>query len=114
MSMTRTQAKQVGSLVARARLDKGLSLRELELQLGIPRSTLGALEHGRALHVAPDRLLRLAEVLDIEPAQLGHTARRTVADSLPEARTYFRAKYGLSAEQSQQVERYVRRLRSQA
>jgi transcriptional regulator with XRE-family HTH domain len=112
MSMTSAQAKQSGDLIHKARLAKGLSLRDLELQLGIPRSSLSALEQGRSLRVAPDRLVRLAELLDIAPARLDHATRRTVADSLPEVRTYFRAKYGLTAEQSEQVARYVRRLRS--
>ena len=36
-----------------------------------------------------------------------------MADRLPEIGTYFRAKYDLSPEQSEQVERYVSRLEEQ-
>jgi hypothetical protein len=64
---------------------------------------------GRFLDPAPDRLARLAEALDIEPARIDRITKGSMADSLPEVRTYFRAKYGLTPEQSEQIERYVER-----
>lgn len=109
MSMTEHQAKQLGQVIAKARLRKRLSLRELEAQLGVPRSWLGYVEQGRSLSVAPDRLARLAEALDIEPARIDRITKGSVAGSLPEVRTYFRAKYGLTDEQANQIERYVQR-----
>ncbi len=107
MSMTPAQAKQLGQLIAKARMRKGLSLRDLEAELHIARSWLGYLEQGRSLSVAPDRLARLAELLDIEPSRIDRITRGSVADSLPEVRTYFRAKYGFTVEQSEQIQRYV-------
>lgn len=109
MSMTPAQARQLGTLMARARRAKRLSLRELEGQLGIPRTWLSHLEQGDSLSVPPDRLARLAEALDIEPARIDRITKGTVAQSLPAVRTYFRAKYGLTPEQSAQIERYVQR-----
>lgn len=109
MSMTQRQAKELGSLITRARTRKGLSLRDIEEQLDIPRSWLGYLEKGLTLSVAPDRLARLAELLDIEPDRIDRITRGAVADGLPAVRTYFRAKYGLSPEDIKQIERYVER-----
>jgi transcriptional regulator with XRE-family HTH domain len=109
MSMTAAQAKQLGTLIAKARARKGLSYRALALQLGVAYGWLAELEMGRFLDPAPDRLARLAEALDIEPARIDRITKGSMADSLPEVRTYFRAKYGLSPEQSEQIERYVER-----
>jgi transcriptional regulator with XRE-family HTH domain len=114
MSMTQHQAQQLGALIAKARLRKGLSLRDLEELVGIPRSWLGYLEQGGSRNVPPDRLARLAEALDVEPARIDRITKGSVAESLPEVRTYFRAKYGLSPEQAAQIERYVERLRRAA
>lgn len=109
MSMTPSQAKQLGRLIAKARARKGLSYRVLALQLGVAFGWLSELEDGRFVDPAPDRLARLAEVLDIEPSKIDRITQGSMADSLPEVRTYFRAKYGLTPEQSAQIERYVQR-----
>lgn len=109
MSMTPAQAKQLGSLIAKARIRKGLSYRALATQLGVAYGWLAELEMGRFLDTAPDRLARLAEVLDIEPSRIDRITKGTVADSLPEVRTYFRAKYGLAPEDIERIERYVER-----
>jgi len=107
--MTPAQAKQLGSLIAKARTRKGLSYRALALQLGVAFGWLAELEAGRFVDPAPDRLARLAEALDIEPARIDRITKGSMADSLPEVRTYFRAKYGLTPEQSAQIEHYVKR-----
>jgi len=109
MSMTQAQAKQLGTLMAKARRRKGLSHRALALQLGVAYGWLSELEAGRFVDPAPDRLARLAEALDIEPARIDRITKGSMADSLPEVRTYFRAKYGLTPEESAQIERYVER-----
>jgi transcriptional regulator with XRE-family HTH domain len=109
MSMTTAQAKQLGTLVAKARRRKGLSYRALATQLGVAYGWLSELEMGRFLDPAPDRLARLAEALDIAPARIDRITKGSMADSLPEVRTYFRAKYGLTPEQSEQIARYLER-----
>jgi transcriptional regulator with XRE-family HTH domain len=70
MGMTPTQAKQLGAVVARARTKKGWSIRELAKQLGVHASWVGFLEQGRYVDPAPDRLARIAELLDIEPGRM--------------------------------------------
>jgi transcriptional regulator with XRE-family HTH domain len=113
MSMTPAQAKQLGSLIAKARSRKGLSLRDLAWRVGVHTSWLGRLEQGDFADPAPDRLARVADELDIEPVRIDRITKGAVADGLPGMRTYFRAKYALSSEQIAQVERYIDRLRRQ-
>jgi transcriptional regulator with XRE-family HTH domain len=109
--MTRIQAKRLGRIIGAARRRRGLSIRVLAAELDAASSWLTELEHGHFVDPAPDRLARLAEMLDIEPAQIDRITRGSMADSLPEVRTYFRAKYGFTSEESEQVARYVKRLR---
>jgi transcriptional regulator with XRE-family HTH domain len=107
--MTESQARRLGTLIAKARIGKGLSTRELASRLGVAKGWVSGIESGRFLDTAPGRLARLCEVLDIEPARIDRITKGTVADSLPEVRTYFRAKYGLTPEQAERIERYVER-----
>jgi transcriptional regulator with XRE-family HTH domain len=112
MSMTAGQAKQLGALIARTRIRKQLSLRALASRSGMTASWIAHVQAGRFLDPAPDRLARLAEALDIEPSKIDRITKGSMAGSLPELGTYFRAKYDLSPAEIAQVERYVRRLRS--
>lgn len=109
--MTTTQAKRLGALIARARISKGLSTRALADRVGLSATWISGVESGRFAEPAADRLARLAEALDIAARRMNEISRGAVADNLPSMRTYFRAKYALSPEQIEQVERYVRRLR---
>ena len=84
MGMTPNQAKQLGALIAKARARIGLSLRDLAGELDVHASWLGHLEQGRYVDPAPDRLARIAEILDIEPSRIDRIAKGAVAESLPE------------------------------
>jgi transcriptional regulator with XRE-family HTH domain len=112
MGMTPTQAKQLGTVIAKARSKKGWSMLQLASRIGAPKSWVGFLEQGRFVDPAPDRLARIAELLDIKASRMDRLTQGAVSAGLPGLRTYFRAKYDLSPEQVKQVERYVRRLRS--
>lgn len=114
MSMTQAQAKQLGSVIAKARVRKGLSQRSLASQLEVAYGWLSDLEQGRFLDPAPDRLAAVAEALDIDAGRMDRMTRGAVSEGLPELGTYFRAKYELTPEQIERVERYVRRLRSKS
>lgn len=111
MSMTTAQAKQLGTLIAKARARKDLTVRGLADLVGVNYSWIAQLEAGHYMDPSPDRLARLSEVLEIAPARIDRIARGAVADSLPGMRTYFRAKYDLTPEEAARVERYVQRLR---
>jgi transcriptional regulator with XRE-family HTH domain len=114
MSMTAAQARQLGKLVASARKKARLSSRALATELGVANGWIAELENGRFVDPAPDRLARLAEVLDIEPSRIERLTKGAMAEGLPGARAYFRAKYDLSAEDVAKVERYIDRLRRAA
>lgn len=113
MSMTPLQAQSLGALIAKARVVKGVSVRALAEQLGLNFSWLSKLEAGRYADPSPERLTRLAEALEIEPARIDRITKGSVAASLPGMRTYFRAKYGLTPDEADRVARYVQRLRRQ-
>jgi transcriptional regulator with XRE-family HTH domain len=109
MQMTPTQAKQLGKLLAAARTVKGFTVRDVAERLDISRSWLSRAEQGKTLSVAPLRLARLTELLDIEPARVDQIRNQEMSHELPEVRTYFRAKYGLSSEDIAQIEEYARK-----
>ena len=111
MRLTESQAKQLGTVITTARLSKGLSQRKLAIAVGMSNGWIEKLEQGTFLDPSPDRLACLAEVLDIEPARIDRLSRGNVSSSLPGIRTYFRAKYDLTPEQIERVERYVERLK---
>jgi transcriptional regulator with XRE-family HTH domain len=110
MSLTITQAQRLGALISKARQRKGVAQTALAAQLGVANGWLAGLEAGRFLDPSPERLARIAEALDIEPSRIDRITKGTVAGSLPGMRTYFRAKYDLSAEQIDRIERYINRL----
>lgn len=110
MSMTPIQAQRLGAYIAKTRAKRGLSLRDLAEKTAIQHSWLGFLEQGRYSDPAPDRLARLCDALDIAPGSIDRLTKGAVSDGLPSGRTYFRAKYDLSADQVEKVERYIARL----
>ena len=114
MSMTPTNAKRLGRIISNARKRRHLSIRGLADQLGISFAWLKQLEDGQYLDPSPDRLARIAEALEVEPSSVDRLARGAVSDSLPELRTYFRAKYQLRQEEIDKMERYFERLRRAA
>lgn len=114
MSMSPTQAKQLGQLIARARNRHNLSVRALAGLVGVSPTWISEVETATYLDVAPDRLARIAHVLDIEPARIDRLTKGSVSDSLPELHTYFRAKYDLAPEEINKVQRYIERLRRAA
>ena len=114
MGMTQAQAKRLGKLIASARGKKGLSSRALAIELGVANGWIAELENGRFLDPAPDRLARLAEVLDIETSRIDHIMRGAMAEGLPGPRAYFRAKYDMNPEEIAKVVRYIERLRRAA
>lgn len=114
MSMTSTQAKELGRLIATARKRLDLSVRALAGLVDVSPTWITQLETAHYFDVSPDRLARLAQALDIEPARIDRLMKGAVADSLPEMRTYFRAKYNMTPEEIEKVQRYVDRMRRAA
>lgn len=110
--MTDAQARKLGSVIQRARVRKNLSLRGAATVTGISYVWLNDVEAGRYSDPAPDRLARLAEALAIDPVTIDRISRDALSNSLPDVRTYFRAKEHLSSEQLDEVEATLNRLRA--
>jgi transcriptional regulator with XRE-family HTH domain len=108
--MIREQANRIGRLFATARRNKGWSLRQLSNETGISHTWLLKLERGVYLNPAPELLIRLADALGVDPERIERIVKGQMADSLPGVRTYFRAKYDLSQEDIDQIERTVKDL----
>lgn len=68
--MTDPQARRLGGLIKNYRDRHQLTLVQLEELSGIPDSWLFHLEKGHYSSPPPDRLAKLAEVLDIDAAEI--------------------------------------------
>ena len=110
VGMTGKEAARLGELFARARAKQGLSLRALEERTGLAYVWIQRLEQGDYVHPSADRLTRLAEALGIDPARINRISRGEVAERLPGMKVYFRAKYDLSPEEVDEVEKFVKEL----
>jgi transcriptional regulator with XRE-family HTH domain len=109
--MTQAQAKNVGSLLAKARGKKGLTLRDLAALTGIPFATIARVERGEYSEPAPDNLARLAEALELDPARIDRVGGNYLANSLPSVGTYFRSKEKASPEEIAEIEAAVGTIR---
>jgi transcriptional regulator with XRE-family HTH domain len=103
--MTKEQAQRIGRMIATARRNRGWSLRRLSVETGYTYSWLSRLERGEYTLPTPEGLTRVVEVLGIDPERLERIAKGLVSGGLPGFRTYFRAKYELSQEEIDEVER---------
>lgn len=85
----------------------GWSQRQFAGMVGIHHSYLARLENGEAASPAAELLQRMAEVLEIDTADL--LSYIGIKPSLPEPRVYFRRMYGLSPEQAEQAAKLIER-----
>lgn len=109
--MPTSQARKLGALVRKARLDKGLSVRALAETLGINYSTISYLESGQIERPAAKTLQRISRALDIPMEDLYALAGYVRKEGLPEFPVYLRSKYGLTTAEASELEKHFRRLR---
>lgn len=105
--MTKEQAQRVGRMIATARRNRGWSLRRLSGETGISHVWLMRLERGDYASPASDKLVLIADALSVDPERIERIAKGQVSNHLPGLRTYFRAKYELSLEEIDAIERTV-------
>jgi transcriptional regulator with XRE-family HTH domain len=103
--MNDTQAVRLGRLLAQVRRNKSLSLRAVAERANVAHLWLSRVEQGHYNQPAPERITRVIEVLGIDPERIDRITKGHVSSNLPNARTYFRAKYGLSPDEISEVER---------
>jgi hypothetical protein len=70
------------------------------------------LEAGRSLEPLPDRVARLAEWLEIDPAEIDEVSGNYLAQSLPTVRTYFRSKGKATTAELDELERVIQEVQS--
>jgi transcriptional regulator with XRE-family HTH domain len=111
--MTEAQAKQLARLFRTARQARKLSLRQLDELSGVSYGWIRRLESGMQPELSSSNLTKVARVLEIPPERIDRITRGQVASDPPPIRTYFRAKYKLTAEEIQQIEEVFDRIRQQ-
>lgn len=109
--MTPEQALQFGAYLRIKREDHGLSLRGLAGLTGVEMTTISRLEQGKSHTPNPERLRRIAHVLDIPVNDLFVMANYVEPNELPTPRPYLRAKFpDLPQEAVDQADRYLANL----
>lgn len=98
-------------LLRQHRTASGLSLYELAKRSGIDRSRIKRMEDGEIKVPTLDVVHKLARALEADVEDFYDACWQTTGQPLPSMPIYFRAKYDLPADQIQEVERYIERLR---
>ena len=91
--MDTDQAKAFGALIRRRRIERGISTHELGRLVGTKNSTIIRIEQGAFAAPRPDKLARIAAVLDMSLADVYAPAGYLVPDDLPSFGAYLLAKY---------------------
>jgi transcriptional regulator with XRE-family HTH domain len=100
---------QLGQVITQARNEKGLSVRALARELGVPHSAISRLERGEQLPGnTPDRLAKIAAILDIDANELYQLAGFPVSATLPDLPIYLKAKYNLPEGAIDDMENYLK------
>ena len=100
--MTQPHSSQLAQLLATARQESGLSVRDLAERAGLPKSTLQRMELGEVANPKPGSLELLAKALNLNASDLYTAAGYTKPDVLPSFTPYLRRKYGDLPEEAKQ------------
>lgn len=109
--MTEKQLKSLGELIAKARNKHGVSLRQLAEQIDADSSWIQRVEQGLVKEPSPERLAELIDVLDLNAARMDRVSGGYIKQGLVGSRSYFRAKYDLTPEQTEQIEDEIKKLK---
>lgn len=108
--MNPTQARRLGKYLQKARAAKGLSGRALSELTGVDDSSIIRIEHGKVAAPSPEKLMKIAEALDLSTADVFERAGYATPSDLPAMAPYLRTKYDLPPEALEQIERYAKRI----
>lgn len=106
--MSPKNAAKLAQTIRRRRTAAGITQPDLAQAIGVPTSTVFRLEQGDVRAPDPDKLQRIATVLEIEAEEL--FALYPAPERLPEFAPYLRAKYGMSAEAVKEAEEFFAEL----
>jgi transcriptional regulator with XRE-family HTH domain len=105
--MQDNHADSLGEYVRATRKRAGLSIRQLAARADINAGYLMRVETGERSKPSPDILRRLADALQIDPAELLTFFGITPTNRLPAPRAYFRRKLGVNAEEADVLARLI-------
>lgn len=98
---------QLSQQLRHERARAGLTIRQLASASGLTPATVSRLESGQIAKPQPDHLQRLARAFGIDVEELYATAGYLAVSGLPELAPYLRAKYGLTPEKADEIDRYM-------
>jgi len=105
--------RSLADVIREAREAAGLSIRQLATLVGLDFSVLSRIEAGKVARPSPEVLQNLADVLELDAAEL--LAFIGVKMKLPEPRTYFRQAYGMTEREAEEAAALIaRRYRKQS
>lgn len=111
-----TPGATLGATVRAGRSAAGLSVRQLEAQSGVPRSTISRIENDEPAAVSPGAIVRLARALELHAGDLFGLAGIPVPTEPLSLPAMLRAEYDLPpdaiAEMQRQIERVARKYRA--
>lgn len=98
---------ELGHYLRAHREAAGLTIRHLASIIGMNHGYLVRLESGEKTNPSADVLHKLADALELDPAEVLAFIGITSSSTLPPARVYFRKKYGLSEADARQVAKLI-------
>ena len=108
--MAESKAKELGQFIQRQREAKGLSIRGLARETGLPPATVYRIEQGEFEQPAPEKLQRLARALEADVEDLYALAGYMMPEGLPDFAPYLRAKFALPDRAVNELDAYFRLL----
>lgn len=109
--MTDKQLKSLGEAIAKARGKQGLSFRKVASALGVDAAWVLKLERGEMREPSPEKLAAICDVLGLSSGRIDRLTGGYVSSELLNSRAYFRARYDLSAEQTEFIESEIAKLK---
>jgi transcriptional regulator with XRE-family HTH domain len=103
-------AADLAEALRNGRFKSGLSVRQLEAQSGVTKSTISRLEHGEVEAASPLSLVRLAQALELRSTDLFLLAGLAVPDDLPTLPAMLRAEYDLPPEAIAEIQANIERV----
>lgn len=105
--MTPAQARALGAYCKAARERRAYPLSALGDAIGAPKSWVLRFERGDYLAPRVDRLMTLADALDLDSAVINELTGDYLRQVQPSARTYFRASTDLPPEAIDRIEQTI-------
>jgi len=106
-NVTTKQPQTLGQVLRTARLEAGLSIRQVARSADINHSYLVKLENDQNDNPSAAHLQRLADVLELDASELLKFIGVESSATLPSPRVYFRRKFGLSDAEAARLTRII-------